>query len=492
MSTHPTRSSSTGNRHCHIHIHSNSIYLSHSTDSDNRLLLQVLLSATILLIASILLIPPANAQSPEQTVSNTVEDLCPELKKRESILGPAQTDLLIRCGEVKRNEDNNQTFEDLTEDQKFALSQMTSEETSTMQTATVEISAQQLAAVSGRLAAIRGGAAGGWAMNLKRQEEYYLSRLFAGPGAPAEQEDPMQISNFGKLGTFFNASYAGGDRDETTREPGFDFDHWSITGGADYRLTDQIVLGGAVGYAQTETDLDDGLGDMDVDGYSVSLYGTYYMGNYFFDAIGSYARKEYESVRNINYTLSVPVQQTMTGDSDADEYTFSLGGGYEFSRGAWRYGPYVRLNYLKSEIDAYAEDLADASSTAPGSGLALQVDEQDIESFTSVLGGQVTYAFSTGFGILTPHLRLDWVHEYANDDGDITAHILNVPDDPEVTQFNTIVIPTDDPDRDYFNLGLGLSTVFPRGILGFVDYETVLGLSDVTVHQITGGIRMEF
>jgi uncharacterized protein YhjY with autotransporter beta-barrel domain len=449
------------------------------------------------MVAALILGPAAGtgAESPEKQMSDAVEVLCPALKGMSEFLGPAQTDLLVRCGEVKIQVGEGQTFGDLSSDQRFALSQMTSDESTTMGTVTVEITGPQFAAVSGRLAALRGGAAGGLAMQFNSDPLDDISHLFAGPGAPPDPDGAPSasgIGDFGRLGVFVNGAFAGGDRDRSTNEPGFDFDHWSFTGGVDYRITDSLILGGALGYAQTETDLDDGLGDIDADGYSVALYGSYYIGDSYIDAIASYARKEYETRRNIDYRVTVPVRQTFTGDSDADEYAVSLGGGHDFSMGGWRFGPYGRLNYLKSEIDGYSEAVSDEGSTDPGFGLAMRVDEQDIESFTSVVGGQVSYAIGTAIGVLTPHLRLDWVHEFANDDRDITAHFLNVPDDPQVRALNTIVIPADDPDRDYATFGLGLSAVFPRGVLGFVDYETVLALSDVSVHQVSGGIRFEF
>jgi hypothetical protein len=37
-----------------------------------------------------------------------------------------------------------------------------------------------------------------------------------------------------------------------------------------------------------------------------------------------------------------------------------------------------------------------------------------------------------------------------------------------------------------------VSAVFSRGISAFVNYETALGLRDVTHHGFTGGVRFEF
>jgi hypothetical protein len=53
-------------------------------------------------------------------------------------------------------------------------------------------------------------------------------------------------------------------------------------------------------------------------------------------------------------------------------------------------------------------------------------------------------------------------------------------------------VPTNNPDRNYFNLGAGLSATFTRGVSAFVYWETVLGRQNFTANSFTGGIRFEF
>src|SRR5262249_17851959 len=51
-----------------------------------------------------------------------------------------------------------------------------------------------------------------------------------------------------KLGIFAVGQGSFGNQDATLREPGFDFHTAGITVGADYRLSDQLILGMAFGY----------------------------------------------------------------------------------------------------------------------------------------------------------------------------------------------------------------------------------------------------
>ena len=89
--------------------------------------------------------------------------------------------------------------------------------------------------------------------------------------------------------------------------------------------------------------------------------------------------------------------------------------------------------------------------------------------------------------MIIPHVRIDWNHEYLNDADDIEASFVN----GSKASDNSFDIPTDDPDRDYFNFGIGSSATFPRGIAGFVYFETPIELEDVTYYVVSFGLRFE-
>jgi outer membrane autotransporter protein len=142
----------------------------------------------------------------------------------------------------------------------------------------------------------------------------------------------------------------------------------------------------------------------------------------------------------------------------------------------------VRINYIKLDIDGYREEI---DNTNPGFGWALAFDDQDVESLTTALGGQVSYAISTGVGVLLPQVRFEWEHEFLNASRTLTARFINDP------QRAPIRFVTDGPDRDFFNIGIGLSATFRGGVAAFVQYDTVLGLEDVTRHTVVLGVRKE-
>jgi outer membrane autotransporter protein len=441
-------------------------------------------------------------QTPEKEMSDTVQDLCPKLKADTDNLNAAERDVFFRCRELVFDPDEK-TFDDLTAAQDNGLGNMTSTQTSSMKTTSVDISRPAANAITARLAALRAGGVGGVALNLKNKQTRPVLLAALDSDAADDEAVTGSILDSGKFSVFLNGLYATGDKDSTTNEPGFDFDAYGILVGADYRFTDQLIFGLAVNYQKTDADLDHNAGDTDVDGYGVSLYGTYYYGQFYINGIGTIGRSDYDSTRKVNYAVKkstaadvsddpriTRVDQKFDGDTDADEYGYSFGAGYDFFLKGFNFGPYGRLNYHYTKIDDYKEHQS-GNNKDPGFGLALKIDDQNIKSLSTNLGARASYAFTTGIGVVTPYARFDWQHEYENDTSAIRGSFVN-GGGSATASLNDILIPLDDPDRDFYNLGFGVASVFPHGISAFVDYLTVLGLDDITVHQFVGGVRFEF
>jgi uncharacterized protein with beta-barrel porin domain len=371
-----------------------------------------------------------------------------------------------------------------------ALQQVTSEKFTAQGTNAIKLSNAQFANIGARLAALRGGATGISLQHLTFNVDgtplsgAMLAALtpkgLTGGAASADEGSP-----FGKLGIFVNGNFYFGNQSQTNRETGFDYNTQSVTGGADYRFTPDLVLGTAFSYASTGADLDNSGGNLDSKAYALSLYGTYYRSkNLYIDGIATYGWNNYDSRRNIVYSLpTVDVQQTAKGSTDGNQYLLSLGAGYDLSRQALTFGPYGRLSYINAHIGGFQEKIDNSN---PGSGWALKVQSQVFTSLTTALGGQVSYAISKPWGVLVPQGRAEWQHEFQDNSRLITASFVQ---DSGGVLFG---VPTDNPDRDYFNLGAGLSAVFPQGRSAFIYYQTVVARNNLTQHAITAGIRLEF
>jgi len=339
----------------------------------------------------------------------------------------------------------------------------------------------QLENVSTRMSALRGGSGGSSAAGLSLQ--------YAGLTLPAELffgrqeqfalgvEPGVDIPGLvPRFGIFINGTASFGDKDDTSDELGFDFDTNGITVGGDYRIKDTLIAGGAVGIVDSDSDFNGSRGDVDTSGLSLLGYGTYYLSETsYVEAVLSFGRSEFDNSRNV--TVGATTREVQ-GDTDGNELTISLGGGYDFARGPLSFSPYGRINYIRTEIDGYTEDT--------NTGLELVYKDQDAESLSTVVGGQLSYAISKPYGVFLPTLRFDWTHEFRDDSRFITASFLN---DPTQGRFK---IETDDPDRDYFLLGLGVAATFRGGRSAYFNYEYLLGQDDLDQESVAAGFRMDF
>ncbi len=365
-----------------------------------------------------------------------------------------------------------------------ALSRIAPEELASASKTSIEAASRGATnAIRGRLSALRGGARG-LAMNGDEHRpqglSYAASEVFGKPqrGGAAGADDAGPLG--GKLGAFVNASINKGDKDTTDREDGFDFDNWSLLGGVDYRFTDNVVAGVALGYNQTNVDFERSLGSIETNAWGIAAYTTVSFGKFYVEGQASYFKNDYDSTRNITYPTNagqLPNREAK-GSANGDQFSLSAGGGYDFNFGGLSVAPYGRLEFIDLSIDAIDESGAQ--------GLNLHVDGQDARSLQSALGGRVAYAISTGFGVLVPQASLEWIHEFDNDSRNVSARYINDP------QNNIFFIPTESPDRNYFRLNLGVSAVFQHGFSAFANYETVQGLKDISHNSLLFGVRKEW
>lgn len=370
----------------------------------------------------------------------------------------------------------------LTNDQlNAALQQVAGEEALTARTFATETSAGQVANVGTRLAELRGGGRGFSVAGLQFDRDIaalYADALDAGwhgraGGGASADGSP------GRLGGFINGVISTGEKDSTDGENGFDFDSWGITAGIDYRFDDNLVLGVAAGYSKVDSDYDESVtvagGGVELDSYSINVYGTWYRDNFYADALVAYSSNDYDLERDIGFGGT---SATAEADTDGEAWSAGAGVGYDFNRDALRYGPYARVSWTQLDVDGYTESGA--------LGLNLDVEDQDADSLTSVLGVQAAYAISHSRGVLVPQARLEWIHEFSNDADDvITRYVSDFTGTPLVTR-------SDDSDADYGALSLGMTALTQGGMQGFIQYETWLGLEDITEHIFTVGGRYAF
>lgn len=278
-------------------------------------------------------------------------------------------------------------------------------------------------------------------------------------------------ADFGRFNGFVSVDYRFGEQDKTARVPAYDFKRYGILVGADYRVNPDFVIGASLGYQRYKNDFTNISGHAEMNGWSLAGFGSWYpMDSWYVEGITRLGVNYYKTQRPLT------PNGTASGETEGVGFSGSLGTGYLFNHNAWTVTPALRLTYSQTTVNAYVEQ----SSTGTG---ALRYQDQDVESLTSNLGGNATYAINTNFGVLLPQVNLEWVHQFKNDPSAIMAASSGA---------NTFVIPVDARDEDYYRAAIGTTAVLPHGRILYVYYEAVLSLQNKDIHTLTLGGRIEF
>lgn len=283
-------------------------------------------------------------------------------------------------------------------------------------------------------------------------------------------------SGFDKWGAFAVARYTESDREQTIRENGYDSELRGLTLGIDYRLSDSLVAGLALGVETDEVDFDSGAGTLDTESWAATVYANYIpVDNTYFDVYLGFAKLDYETRRAT--AIGTSLSGTAKGDTNGDQILAGVAAGYTWISGAWSLTPYLGIDYSKTDIDGYTEtdDL----------NLALSYNSQRIKSVTSQLGITANYTTSMPWGVLIPYGRLEWAHEYKDDS-------RRIPSSLALDSGSVVTVQTDNPDRDYLRLAIGAQAVMTHGVQAFIEYERLESHDYLDTWTVTGSLRVEF
>jgi outer membrane autotransporter protein len=457
-----------------------------------------------------------NQNAAQRDMSRSIDRVCPKLVLRRPASGtpdrrsPDEIELQETCTRMRGTarlalETNNPN---LAEQTNSAVQSIHGEE---MQAAQEQIGDIQASNISGRLEAIRTGAvgrgfsiaglpfgAGGPLASVHDYGGYSGGPLVASAAAEAAAMTLAQGEEggpwFGPWGVFLTGSVAFGDKDATGTVDGFDFVLPGVTAGVDYQVSKNLVVGGAFGFSHFDADFDASPRSpagqsLDTNSYSLSIFGSYFIKERFFvEGIASLGYSGYDSTRRVEIPSQMgaaPINTTANGDSDAIQYSLAANVGYQYTFYGVELQPVARLRYLAAEIDGFTE------TGAPG--LNLEYGDQDVESFTTRVGLQASYAIDTRIGVVVPYVRGEYVHEFLNDDDGAQVHYAADPFfATDLAGSSAFVITTEDPDRNYGDLGVGVALTLPDGWVTFLDYAAVVGFADFAIHTVAAGFRKDF
>ena len=424
-----------------------------------------------------------NLDPTQKSVAQSLDRICAELDS--SIIGGKgltveQRALNRRCDALY--------FNNTAANQAEALGELVTDNFAVARTQTLLFANTQYASVMDRLIALRGGARGlslaglnitmdGSTVPLAELQEF--GKQLLGGGASADEPGGLLDE---KVGLWARGNYSFGQKDQESSSPGFDADQWSLVGGADYRISDYAVVGGAIAYGDANVEFSSNDGALRTRSLALSLYGSMYAGeNLYLDGIVNAADAGYDADRNIAYVDGEGlVKESARGSTSGLTLSAGLSGGYDFLVGGLTVSPTLGVYYIDATLDSFTENGA--------SGLNLLYDEQEFKSLTGNLGLRLTYSLNLPFGVLLPHLRIDYVREF-NDDLDVFS--VRFAADPDGTNAAPILVQTDNPDHSYFRISAGMSAQLRFGFSGYFEYQRLQSFEAISFQDVSFGIRAQ-
>ncbi|MDU9389160.1 autotransporter outer membrane beta-barrel domain-containing protein [Pseudomonas sp. zfem002] len=271
---------------------------------------------------------------------------------------------------------------------------------------------------------------------------------------------------FKEAGVWVQSLYSDATQDLRDGVAGYNAYSRGIAVGADGKLNDQLTLGLAYSFINTDVNGKSG-NKTEVDSQAFTLYGGYELGNYFVDGSLTYGFNDNDSKRHIAGTLA-------KADYDSDLLGLNLVGGY-----TWKINPQVLVEprlaarYSLVNIDGYREK---------GSSAALKVEDQRYEAIELGAGVRVAGSFNLGAGTLEPQVKLMAWHDFAADQASSTSTFL-LGSTPFVTSGAKAV-------RNSYEAGIGTDYKLGAVTLG-VNYDYI-GKSGFDADVFSAKVRYDF
>ncbi|MBB4096888.1 putative Ig domain-containing protein [Sphingomonas kyeonggiensis] len=217
----------------------------------------------------------------------------------------------------------------------------------------------------------------------------------------------------GSLATWAGGAIDIGTQDKRTDRSKISATTAGLSAGADIKLAEGVLVGVGGGYGNDLSRIGTAA---QVRGTS-TLYAAYAslqpVGGTFIDGMLGRGQLDFTTRR-----IAAAVNATARGSRDGSYTVAAISLGVDRSSGPLQWSIYGRGEYLDADLDAYAESGAGRYN--------LRFDARQVRSVTGTVGGRFEYRQKTGFGSVTPRIRVEWNHEFA----DLDAQWLDYADIP--------------------------------------------------------------
>ncbi|MDR0213063.1 MAG: autotransporter domain-containing protein [Comamonas sp.] len=191
-----------------------------------------------------------------------------------------------------------------------------------------------------------------------------------------------------------------GFADASSQQSGFRFTTNGVTVGADYLVSDKLVVGAGLGYGHDRTRIGEMGTRSNADSISAAVYGSYSLGRgVYVDGVAGYSSLRFDSRRWVG-----AANDFAQGRRDGDQWFAALSAGYEYRSRDWLVSPYGRVLMSRANLQRFDET---------GAGInALTFFNQRVTTTSGVLGLRTEFSQETRWGMLQPFARVEAQHDF--------------------------------------------------------------------------------
>jgi outer membrane autotransporter protein len=276
-----------------------------------------------------------------------------------------------------------------------------------------------------------------------------------------------------RWGLFADGGAAFGSQTSSLNQTGYNFTLGGFTAGADYRLLDNLLVGLASGYSNTNSSFYGSGGSVNAHTIPFNAYAAYFPGSlYAYGSLG-YALNLFELKRGIN---SADIARTASSSTTGNQFNLYGETGYDFRMSRFILTPSATLAYSALWVGGFTEQGAGA--------LNLKIASQTADSLQTGRGGRLTVLLQAGSVKVVPQGYAFFQHEFANGSRGLNASLSQGS--------STFNFQTDATKRNYALVGASVTVGLKQNLYAQANYNAEVGRGNSTVQYVNAGLRFEF
>lgn len=267
------------------------------------------------------------------------------------------------------------------------------------------------------------------------------------------------------------------EHDQTGNEAGYESDAKGLMIGLGYRLSGDLNVGAAFDWMTYDVGYDASSGDLDSDIYSLTGFLSWYRNALALDLQLGYTTADTNAQRR--FALVTPEASFADSDYGSDQLDASAQLDWSWQRQALALRPFLRLDYLKSNIDAFSE--------TGNSAWLVAAEKQNHEQLNTSAGLDTSYTLTYAWGVMVPSIKLSLVNQANLSNSPVAFQLIN-----EESELGRFELRADSPDSLFYQWDLTSAFILANGLSTFFGAQILSGYDGVSAHQVNGGVNWEF